>query len=532
MFNKQFRTVIDSKYKYTIAFFLILLGAVLIRFVNLTTETLWYDEIFGIQISYYSASFFDILEYSKETYYTPLYYIMLRWWLLVFENNALYARLLSVIFSMSSLALVYYFGKQLLGRRPAIIAMLLMALAPLQVEFAQEARPYAIFSFVALLSMYYFWQFIQDHTKIKNLILLTAINVIGMYMHYDYFILIAAQVGIIILIHTVPYYKGDSSPLFKKAVFWWGLQGILFVPWFVYALIPNLTGVNYALSKGAPRIYSIFLEGDLWFNVVDVAESLQELLIFLGQTIAIITLGFGLYYFYIQLKREKKFSKETLAVFFLLAWYLASIAFYFISPLSAQYTPMWQRHIIIFSPPLFLLIGYGINKLPTVFTKFFAVGFIIASMLMPLIIVVKYDSHQTDRQAIKSFQYIEEHEKRGDFIFIPGRLWEVVALYNFQGQSPIGGFLPLKNFNSVTSRSNYYLPSIEEAIYAYKRPDKEAYVGLDELDKLVGSYKRVWLYFGFEAPQHLTWFIKNWNYIDCPEEYCPMIYLFENPNKD
>lgn len=529
MFIEQLRRFQTSKHVYSITLFVIVIFAAILRLINFTSEPLWYDEVFGVQLAYYASSYAEIMEYAKETFYSPLYYISLRPWLHLFENNAFYSRLPSLVFSLCSVGFIYFFGKRILGRKPALISALIMALAPLQVEFGQEARPYAIFAFVALLSMYYFWKFIKDHRVTRNIFFVTLLNVVGLYMHYDYFILVASQISIICLIRVLPHSVSDSRILFKKTIFWSGLQGIIFLPWFFYALLPSLTGISYSLSQGAPNILNIFFEGDLWFNVYDAQERVQALLTFIGQAAVITTLSFvGNHFFHLQ-KRESRFNKEAFAIFFLVAWYLSSLLFYFISPLSGQYTPNWQRHIIVFSPPLFLLIGYGVTKLPITFAKYFTIGIIVMSMLLPLFSVLKNDASWSENHDISPLRYIEENEKEADLILIPGTLWEAFLLYHFKGESKISGFLPKRGYNSIEARKHYLLPAIEEAKYAYAAIPSEDFVGVDEIENLLKPYSRVWLIFGTGAEEVFKWFIINWNLVDCPIEHCPSIYLFERP---
>lgn len=518
-----------SKHYYPTVLLVIMLLGVTLRLVNFTSEPLWYDEIFGIQLAYYGESIAEIVEYSKETFYTPLYYIGLRGWLHLFDNGPFFSRALSLIFSLASIGLIYAFVVRLFDKKTAVIATLLMAIAPLQVEFGQEARPYAIFSFIALLSMYFFWQFLINTKDKKGLIVITSLNVIGLYLHYDYFILIAAQIGIILILRTMPQYNGNPRELFVNGFIWWSIQGLLFLPWFIYAMLPSLTGVEYALSQSAPDILNIFLQGDLWINVVDSQERFQALMTFIGQIFVIGVLALGMLRFYKKIKESKKFDEETLAIFFLLAWYFFSLAFYFVSPLSAQYTPNWQRHIIIFSPPLLILIAYGMQRFSTIFVKNIVLGVIVLSALIPLIMVIGNDADWSKNHNVEPLRYIETHEKSGDYIMIPGSLWEVFFLYHFEGESKIGGFLPKRGFNSVEDRKHYLLPAIDEARYAYAAIPEDDFVGVGELEEILEPYKRVWLIYGSGVDPIFNWFIENWNFVDCPEDHCPNIYLFERP---
>lgn len=74
----------------------------------------------------------------------PLYYVLLRIWREAFGEADISARMMSVFFSLAAVLLIYDVGRMLFGRSAGLWAALLMAIAPPQVLFAQEARNYTI----------------------------------------------------------------------------------------------------------------------------------------------------------------------------------------------------------------------------------------------------------------------------------------------------------------------------------------------------------------------------------------------------
>ena len=529
---RYFYSIVSHTYFPHIALTVIILIAAGLRLINITTEEFWYDEILSLVISHYGTDAQEILSYVREVYHTPLYFFFSRQWTHLFGLSELSGRLFALLFSVASIPILYAFGKKLFTKEVALLSSLFMALSPLQVEFGQEARPYSLIMFLALVSMVFFWRFINDPKNKTTLAIIFIVNLIGIYTHYDYFIPIAAQLGTVLVLRFTSYFHGDKKTLFRNAVLWWGALGVAFMPWIVYSFIPNISGVDYAIRRGSVSLFSVFLEGELWFNVVGTEERLQAFLSFLGQIVVIAILIYALQRAVAAVRERKAISGTMLGIFFVVLWYAISVVFYFYSPLSAQYTPNWQRHIIIFGPAFFLLLAYGISILPKERYKVFSVSLIIISMLLPLIFVTKNDSEWSPQHQNKTMvEYIQQHEQRGDFIFVPGRLWEVVVLHYYNGMVPVGGFLPLKSFNSVTARPTYYVPAVEEVQYAYKKPPPELYVGIDEVPELVRPYKRVWLFAPTEALPIFNWFLENWKFVECFDEACGRLYLFENPQK-
>lgn len=112
-------------------------GVILYVF-QLGQESLWIDEILSI------GSAQGRLDLNR-----PLYFILLRVWLLVSQNET-WLRTLSVIFGLGCIGLTYYLGRLLFARRVGLIAGLLFALSPLAINHTQEVRFYIMSAFLGL----------------------------------------------------------------------------------------------------------------------------------------------------------------------------------------------------------------------------------------------------------------------------------------------------------------------------------------------------------------------------------------------
>jgi hypothetical protein len=86
----------------------------------------------------------------RDMTHPPLYIIVLRWWMDAFGAGAVALRALSALASLIAVFLMYDVVRIQAGRTPALWAAALMAVAGPQVQFAQEARPYA---FLVMLSL-------------------------------------------------------------------------------------------------------------------------------------------------------------------------------------------------------------------------------------------------------------------------------------------------------------------------------------------------------------------------------------------
>jgi len=137
---------------------LIMTLALAMRLFWLGRAPLWYDESFTAWVS--SLPLGQMLSALAGDVHPPGYYLMT--WAAVHLSGAvtphqlaIALRLVSVLFSLGSVPLVYAVGRTLRWPdRANWAATLFMAVAPFQVFYAQEARMYAALQFLMLLA---FW---------------------------------------------------------------------------------------------------------------------------------------------------------------------------------------------------------------------------------------------------------------------------------------------------------------------------------------------------------------------------------------
>jgi uncharacterized membrane protein len=129
---------------------LVLLLAVFLRLIALGSRTLWYDEAFAVLFSEkgLSAMLYGTLTSSGGSaadVHPLLYYTSLGAWMSAFGENPAAVRLFSVLCGVATIAVLYVLVRDLFGERTGILAALITALAPFDVQYSQEARMYALF---------------------------------------------------------------------------------------------------------------------------------------------------------------------------------------------------------------------------------------------------------------------------------------------------------------------------------------------------------------------------------------------------
>jgi Dolichyl-phosphate-mannose-protein mannosyltransferase len=161
--------------RHWLALGIILAAGAVLRVAYIGTPSLWMDEIGSIQVATGHGLAHDqlpigIIEHEQinltqlsgappwwkiwtagsDNVNPPLYYILLRWWLDLFGTGAAAVRMLSAIFSLAAVVVFFDVCRWLHGPRIALLAGALMALVGAQLDFAQDARAYAMLIFLGL----------------------------------------------------------------------------------------------------------------------------------------------------------------------------------------------------------------------------------------------------------------------------------------------------------------------------------------------------------------------------------------------
>lgn len=119
----------------------IALGSVL-RLLHLGAPSFWLDEALSVAYARMPWTQFVHVMQARELNMLP-YYLLLRGWIHLGTGEWI-VRSLSAIFSIATLPLFYRLGARLFGKRAGRIGVLLLALDPYHIRFAQEARSYSL----------------------------------------------------------------------------------------------------------------------------------------------------------------------------------------------------------------------------------------------------------------------------------------------------------------------------------------------------------------------------------------------------
>src|SRR5439155_14448315 len=169
---------------------LITAAAAVLRFYALSAKSFWFDE--GVSVAIARLGWYDFAHilWRREANMS-LYYMLLRPWLHLGSSEA-FIRSLSVLFALATIPAVYLLGRKLFDSRVGLIAALLLAVNAYHVRYSQEARSYALMTFLCVLSSLYFVKSLEEPSR-RNRALYLVSSVLAVYAQFFAELLILAQ---------------------------------------------------------------------------------------------------------------------------------------------------------------------------------------------------------------------------------------------------------------------------------------------------------------------------------------------------
>ncbi|MFK7803679.1 MAG: glycosyltransferase family 39 protein [Anaerolineae bacterium] len=138
-------------------FWLILVTGFAIRFYQLGNWSIWIEENHLLRdVQVYMDSFSEILKNPR-----PLYYLLILPIFNVWGVSLAGARALAAVIGVFTIAAVYFLTERSLGRRSALVATLLIALAPWHLFWSQNARFYTLLLLMYSLSYVSFYMSLE-----------------------------------------------------------------------------------------------------------------------------------------------------------------------------------------------------------------------------------------------------------------------------------------------------------------------------------------------------------------------------------
>ncbi len=210
---------------------LIVLLAVGLRVINLSARTLWYDEAFSVLFArqgwqaMVDGTLIEEDDGSAADVHPLLYYQSLHYWMDVFGESVAAVRLFSVLAGVATIPVVFLLVRDWFGRRTALAAALIVAVAPFHVQYSQEARMYALLALVLTLATWAYWRAWQ-HDRAWDWVAFGVLAGVSMYVQQ-----LAAPVLLALGLLPVLARRRDRVVRTGLAAL---LALVVYLPWLIY----------------------------------------------------------------------------------------------------------------------------------------------------------------------------------------------------------------------------------------------------------------------------------------------------------
>ena len=266
------KTLVRDKKKFgdnwfSIAVIVILLLGIALRFINLEQKVYWIDEVHtSLRASGYTRTEFveqapvgkivGIEELQKFQHLTPernfgvgvkaiassehspLYYVLARLGMELFGSSISVTRGVAAVISLLSFPCIYFLAQELFASTlVSAIAVVLLAVSPVNMLYAREAREYSLLAAAILFSSWMFLRAIRLNSKPGWLLYALSVA-LGLYTHPLAVLALMAQ-GIYGAIAT----RFSWNKFLKRYIIASSIGIVLFAPW-IWVFIFNGDGVG------------------------------------------------------------------------------------------------------------------------------------------------------------------------------------------------------------------------------------------------------------------------------------------------
>jgi len=222
-----------------LALFLILSTATFVRVYGLGGPSFWVDEVYSAMV---------VESFSKmwaSDVHPPLYYALLYLWA-SFSTTDYWLRLLSAVLGVLTVAMTYVVGRIVFNTPAALWAAAFLAIMPIHVEYSQEARPYALLTFLFATGVWAVF-LVEGRRPLSPWLLYVVSSLLMCYSHGIGFVF---WLGLTIGLAAHLYFKHSTKAPWIAFGLANALILLLFSPWFSL-LKSSYVGGKYVKSSSS-----------------------------------------------------------------------------------------------------------------------------------------------------------------------------------------------------------------------------------------------------------------------------------------
>ena len=431
---------------------------------------LWFDESYSVAIAN-NHSFNEIWTIGGHDVHPVFYYWMLKIVSMIFGNNMVCYRLLSVL-SIALLGILgYTHVRKDFGEKVGAIFSLLVYTFPVNLVYASEIRMYgwAMF-FVMVMAIYAYRIFSNkkalhenklEKRNIKNWVIFAIFSLISAYTHY-YGLMAAGIINAILLIYLI-IKKRKSTAI--KITLLGIIQLIAYIPWLINftTQLKNVSGgfwIGFEFPKTLIELTSFGFLGDY----INGNFGLYQHIIFVLAIELYIYLGVKIYKY----KKEKQDIKPAILPVII---YAAVIIAALLITLVMKTSILYYRYLFVITGLFIFVLSFVLAKEKN---KIVSLVICIVIVLLGMINNIKLINENYDESNKQPIEYLKQNIQEGDLIVY----------------SDVGVGAVVNEF--LTQNNQYFYNADHWNIYkAYKA--YEPTMKITEDDEFTNSANRFWL---------------------------------------
>ena len=378
--------------------------AAFLRLHKIDAQSLWYDEGNSARIAERSVPL--IIAGAAGDIHPPLYYLLLKFWRVLFGEGEAALRSLSAVCGVFTVLLVQRTGRLISGERAAWAAGVLAAVSP--VYYGQEARMYALLALFAAMSMWALFHMFRA-PRLMWMVLLAVATAGGLWTHYAYpFVMIAQGFGVLVRLRRsnvrslVHYVIANVAALAS------------FAPWVPTALAQiggwSVEAQTYTVREALPDALRWIVAGGT-LPLRDAVAVLTVVIVFALLGLAARTTPRG----------------ERVA---LLLQAAAPLTLLFVFDL---YREAYLKFLLVCVAPLFLLAALGVDEIAA-HLKRARTGFVIAAAAVIIALLAPslrnlYNDPTYARDDYRRIHAMIQNAGDAAVVFVAPNQWEVYTYY-------------------------------------------------------------------------------------------------------
>ena len=395
-----------------IAILSLMLLAAYLRLRILGQQSVAFDEGFSLAVS---SKPLPILFQAilSDGVHPPFFYVIFKGALALYGRTEFGARFVTAVFSLAGIPLLYAFGGRIFAsqgvfnRRLGLAAAALLAVSPIHIWLAQEARMYSLLSLLVTLNFWSFWHLLRRPKP----------------RYWSGF------VGSAALIYVVHYF-GLLVPLiqFLFILLTYRHSRRIFIPWSISQVIAGLALLPWLVLTARREVQSFGIAFLVRPNLADIGQSIWNMTLGLAPHLWLIAIP-GLLMVALSLLLAGRRLLQSRAVLLLALWGLVPILL--VWAMSQQRSFYADRYLSFTIPAFLLLIVYGLNQLrPPVSTAL--IGLLWLLTLGNHLLSLGHPAfHKDNWRAVA--QYIAAYERPDDIILLRSPHIQLPFSYYYRG---------------------------------------------------------------------------------------------------